>query len=246
MISILIVDDEKLARLELKNLLNEINTNFKIIGEAKNGKEAVEMIDTLKPDVVFMDIQMPEFSGFDVLKKISHNPRIVFTTAYDEFALDAFKANALDYLLKPIDIELLKLAVEKIDELENEDNEFQDSLVERKQKSLGLNDRIFIKDRDKLFFPFLKDVRFFESKGNYVRVHFNDQKPMILKSLNSLEERLDHNLFFRANRKFIVNLEHIKEIESWFNGGLKLFLNSGETIEVSRRQAIRFKDYLSL
>src|SRR5690606_8358588 len=189
-------------------------------------------------DLLFLDINMPGRSGFELLESLDPAPQVIFVTAYDEHALKAFEVNALDYLLKPIDPERLEAAINKLQEA-NED-------VEGQRKTLHENDQIFLKDGEKCWFVTLKDVRYFESEGNYIRVRFNDQKPLVLRSLNKLEEKLDPHVYFRANRKHIVNLRWVEKIEPWFNGGLMVKLKSGEQLEVSRRQASRFKELLSL
>ena len=241
----IIIDDERLARIELQSLLNEYE-EIKVIAEAKNGKEGIALIEEHEPDVIFLDIQMPEMDGFEMLKKLEIIPKVIFVTAYDEYAIEAFKVNALDYLLKPIDPKELAKSIEKLNTLTKEDDFETNTPTERKNKTLSINDQVFIKDGEKCFFPKLSEVRFFESHGNYVKVFFGKNKPMILKSLNSLEERLNPNDFFRANRKYIINLKCITNIENWFNGGLQVTLNENEKITISRRQAIRFKDIMAL
>ncbi len=240
----LIIDDERLARNELKRLLENF-PKIEVIGEAANADEAIQMIGELKPDLLFLDIQMPGKNGFQLLEALEDDaPEVIFTTAYDEYALKAFEYNALDYVLKPIDLARLSEAINRVlDEAVRQPHNMPH--VER--KALGEDDQVFVKDGEKCWFVRLGKVRLFESMGNYVRLHFDDQKPLVLKSLNSLEERLDVNTFFRANRKHIVNLQWIEKIEPWFSGGLLITLRgSGEKIEISRRQAIRFKDMLSL
>jgi two-component system, LytTR family, response regulator len=244
----IIVDDERLARAELKRLLQDF-PSIEIIDEAQNATEALQKIKELKPDVVFMDIQMPDTNGIEVmkqLKSLNEIPKVVFVTAYDEHAIDAFRLNALDYLLKPVDPALLSETVNKL--IQNEDEEDFSGMDEmsRAERRLTINDSIFIKDGEKCFFVKLADIRYFESMGNYVKVFFHKDKPMIIRSLNSLEERLSGDDFFRANRKFIINLQHVQSVENWFNGGLQLTLSQDEKIEVSRRQTIRFKDIFSL
>ena len=237
----LIIDDERLARQELKSMLNEYS-EIEIIDEAKNGEEGIEKIKLLKPDLIFLDISMPGMTGFEMLKKLEDIPNVIFVTAHDEFALKAFEVNALDYVLKPIDPSRLNLAVEKLKL--NEENDFESNTVtiSRKDQKLTTSDRVFIKDGEKCFFVQLSDVRMFESDGNYVKVYFDKNRPLILRSLNSFEERLDGNFFFRANRKFIININWIEKIENWFNGGLQVELKTGDKVEISRRQAIRFKE----
>lgn len=241
----IIIDDERLARQELKHLLEIHKDTITIIGEASNGKEGLALIKELSPDLIFLDIQMPEMTGFEMLKQLDEIPKVVFVTAYDDYAIDAFKVNALDYLLKPVEPQLLKETIEKLEESTEEDF-YSTEENNRSGRKLTVNDHIFIKDGEKCFFPKLVDVRYFESQGNYVRVFFNDNKPMILRSLNALQDRLSTEDFFRANRKYLINIHHIESIENWFNGGLKVKLSDQVEIEVSRRQTIRFKDMMML
>lgn len=242
---VLVVDDERLARKELINLLSQ-NDNVEVIGEAINVDDAKEKIEALQPDVLFLDIQMPEKTGFDLLEELDFIPLVVFITAYDEFALQAFQVNALDYLLKPIEperlTETLKKLEKKLEDLQKESSE----AVDVPKTKLALNDQVFVKDGDKCWFVKLANVRLFESDGNYIKVYFENNKPMIHKSLNALDERLDEKSFFRASRKHIINLSWVETIEPWFNGGLVVTLKGGDRIEVSRRQAARFKDLMSL
>jgi two-component system LytT family response regulator len=199
-------------------------------------------IDTLKPDILFLDIQMPGRNGFELLESLDIVPKVIFTTAYDEYALKAFEVNALDYLLKPIQKERLEECVQKI--LDGEQAENQQNADN--QYKLGLNDQVFVKDGDKCWFVRLANVRLFESDGNYIKVYFDNFKPMIHKSLNALDKKLDDRSFFRASRKHIINLSWVDSIESWFNGGLLVKMKGGEKVEVSRRQASKFKDMMSL
>jgi two-component system, LytTR family, response regulator len=241
----LIVDDERLARNELKRLLEPYH-KIEIVGEASNAEEALGMIDELQPELLFLDIQMPGKNGFELLTSIEGKaPDVIFTTAYDEYAIKAFEFNALDYLLKPIDSERLKDAINRVEEnFVHHDEPIEPT--ERSDKKLGENDQVFVKDGEKCWFVKLGKIRLFESMGNYVRLHFDDQKPLVLKSLNSLEDRLDPATYFRANRKHIINLQWVEKIEPWFSGGLLVTLQGGDRIEISRRQAIRFKELMSL
>jgi len=240
----LIVDDERLARKELASLLEQFD-EIEVIDECANADEARKAIESEKPDLIFLDIQMPGETGFELLETLDFVPKVVFVTAYDEYAIKAFEVNALDYVLKPVEEERLAEAIKKVNEEFKERDTDLETTTENEGK-LGMNDQIFLKDGDKCWFVTLKDIRMFESEGNYVRVFFENNKPLILKSLNNLEKRLDDKDFFRINRKFIVNLKEINHIEPWFNGGLQIKLTTGETLEVSRRQASRFKDLLSL
>ena len=237
----LIVDDERLARKELTNLLQEYQ-EIEIVGEAVNAEDAEEKIKSLKPALLFLDIQMPGKTGFELLESLDTVPEVVFTTAYDEYALKAFDFNALDYLLKPIEPDRLKETVTKLLSRKASEEEEEKSTEEK----LGLQDRVFVKDGDKCWFVKLENIRLFESDGNYIKIYFENFKPMIHKSLNALDEKLDDRSFFRASRKHIINLTWVESIESWFNGGLMVVLRGGDKVEVSRRQAARFKEMMSL
>ena len=239
----LIIDDERLARNELKKLLQDF-PEVEVIGEAANANEGIEKIENLSPDLIFLDIQMPGKTGFDMLLELERAPHVIFTTAYDEFALKAFEVNALDYLMKPVEPKRLADALHKLQQVE--EKEMAASLAGMNRGMLSENDQVFVKDGERCWFVKLSDVRLFESVGNYAKVFFATNKPLILKSLNALEDRLDERVFFRANRKHIVNLRMIDKVEPYFNGGLLLDLKGGEKIEVSRRQAVKFKEMMSL
>jgi two-component system, LytTR family, response regulator len=236
----IIIDDERLARNELKKLLLEF-PEVEVIGEAANANEGIEKIESLNPDLIFLDIQMPGKSGFDMLTQIERAPHVIFVTAYDEYALKAFEVNALDYLMKPVEPKRLADALLKVRQKDEEE-----LLSYNNRGLLHENDQVFVKDGERCWFVKLSDVRLFESVGNYAKVFFGNNNPLILKSLNALEERLDDKVFFRANRKHIINLRMIDKIEPYFNGGLLLDLTGGEKIEVSRRQAVKFKEMMSL
>ncbi len=235
----LVIDDERLARKELLTLL-EAHPSIEVVGEAMNADEAEKMIEELNPDLLFLDIQMPGRTGFQLLESLDSAPMVVFTTAYDQHALKAFEVNALDYLLKPIVAERLSEAVHKVMDKER--------MKEGRsgEKKLGLEDQVFVKDGERCWFVSLANVRMFESDGNYIKVYFDTNRPMIHKSLNALDEKLDERAFFRASRKHIVNLSWVEGIEPWFNGGLMVRLRGGDKVEVSRRQAAKFKDMMSL
>ena len=241
-ITAIIIDDERLARNELKKLLEQ-HTEIQIIDEASGVDEGVEKIELARPDLIFLDIQMPGKTGFDLLGELEKAPKVIFTTAFDEFALKAFEVNALDYLLKPIDPSRLSDAIQKLQtELALE----QASLIGGSVRGpLTEADQVFVKDGEKCWFVKLAEIRLFESVGNYAKVYFSTHKPLILKSLNALEDRLDEHVFFRANRKHIINLHWIEKIEPYFNGGLLVELKGGEKIEISRRQTVKFKEMMS-
>ncbi|MEO6948810.1 MAG: response regulator [Ginsengibacter sp.] len=237
---VVIIDDERLARSELKRLLAEF-PDVEVIGEAANANEGIQKIETLNPDLIFLDIQMPGKTGFEMLTELDKAPSVIFVTAYDEFALKAFEVSALDYLMKPVEPKRLADALAKVRQKEEEE-----LLSFNRRGLLSENDQVFVKDGERCWFVKLSEVRLFESVGNYAKVFFGSHKPLILKSLNSLEEKLDDKVFFRANRKHIINLRMIEKIEPYFNGGLLIDLIGGEKIEVSRRQAVKFKETMSL
>jgi two-component system LytT family response regulator len=241
----IIIDDERLARTELRKLLLEF-PEIEIVDEAGNADEGLAKIETHNPDLIFLDIQMPGKTGFDLLSELDKAPEVIFTTAYDDYALKAFEVNALDYLLKPVEPKRLADAIQK---LHGNDVGGTNGYVAGESINRSLlteNDQVFVKDGDRCWFVRLGEIRLFESVGNYAKVFFGGNKPLILKSLNALEERLDEKVFFRANRKHIVNLRLIEKIEPYFNGGLLLELKGGEKIEVSRRQTVKFKEMMSL
>lgn len=234
----IIIDDERLAREEVKRALKGY-PEFEIIGEASHVDEAKEMIESTFPDIIFLDIHMPGKSGFDLLEELTTVPEVVFTTAYDQYAVKAFELNALDYLVKPLREERFAKTIEKVKaELVKKD--------EIKTNVLPMNRKIFIKDGENCYFIPLSDIHFIESLDNYARLHFGNQKAMIKRSLNLLEEKLDPTVFFRTNRSQIINTHYIKEIYPHFNNKLHIKLTTGETIEVSSRQSVKFKNWNSL
>ncbi|MHA4845078.1 LytR/AlgR family response regulator transcription factor [Flavitalea antarctica] len=245
MIRAIIIDDERLARNELRKLLLDF-PEIEVVAEAANAGEGIERIENMNPELIFLDIQMPGKTGFDMLSELHRIPNVIFTTAYDEYALKAFEVNALDYLLKPVEPKRLADAIQKLHMQDEKDNGSMQINPNVNRSILSENDQVFVKDGERCWFVKLSEIRLFESVGNYAKVYFGPNKPLILKSLNSLEERLDEKTFFRANRKHIINLRLIEKIEPYFNGGLLLELKGGEKIEVSRRQTVKFKEMMSL
>lgn len=234
----IIIDDERLARQELKSLLAS-HKEIEIIAECADAEDAKQKINELKPDIIFCDIQMPGKTGLELVEEISGAVDVVFVTAYDEYAIKAFELNAFDYLLKPVQSERLAETVKKLS--------IKETVTKTENVSpLNESDTVFIKDGEKCWFVKLSDIRLFESEGNYVRVYFETFRPLILRSLNSLESRLNEKEFFRASRKHIINLNFIASVESWFNGGLNVKLKDGKEVEISRRQAVKLKDMMSL
>ena len=240
-IKALIVEDSRLARNELKELL-KAHSEIELIGEAENVDDGVELIEKQKPELLFLDINMPEKDGFELLEMLDEVPITVFTTAYDEYAIKSFEYNALDYLLKPINEKRFALAIDKVKE-RLEANEDDNTSI--KQRLTG-NSQIFIKDGEKCWLVKIGNISLLEIVGNYTRVFFEDENPMLYKSFNQVEEKLPEKYFFRANRQQIINTNFVENVVPWFNGKLKLTMMNGEEIEVSRRQSYLFKDKMSL
>lgn len=230
MMRVLIVDDERLARAELRRMLAS-HPGVQIVGEAANAAEAALQVAALQPDLLLLDVQMPGGSGFDLLAALDDAPEVIFTTAFDQYALQAFQASALDYLMKPIEPQRLA------------------SALERAAARLGMAPtpsstprKLFIRDGERCWFVKLEDIRLLESEGNYTRLYFDDARPLLARSLLQLEQRLDPQQFFRASRRHIVNLAAVRSIENADGGGLTLRLDD-MAVEVSRRRAAALKQH---
>jgi len=228
-IRVLLSDDEALARERLRSLLEE-EPDIEIVAECGDGKSAVATIKREKPDLVFLDIQMPGMTGFDVLDRLDDVPQVIFATAYDEYAIKAFEVSALDYLLKPIDPVRLAAALQKV----------------RPRVAPPRLEQVFVRDGERCWIVRVADVYLLESEGNYTRLYFGKERPLIPRSLVVIEERLDPAVFFRAGRKHIVNLKWIERVETGVAGNLVVTLRSGQSVEMSRRQSVRLREVLSL
>lgn len=225
----LIIDDERIARQELRRLLGA-HPEIEIAGEARTGEEALDLIARLAPDVLFLDVRMPGMNGFELLEHLDDVPQVVFTTAYDEYALRAFEVSALDYLVKPVAPARLASAVAKL----------------RPRPAQSRLERVFVKEGDRGWLVPVAEIFLLESEGNYTRLHFGKERPLIPRSLAALQERLDPTIFFRAGRKHVVNLKWVDRVESTVGGNLSVVLRGGATVEMSRRQSARFQEALSL
>ena len=235
-----IIDDERPARTEIKRLLKP-HPEIEIVGEAANSEEALQVIAKTAPELLFLDIQLQGDTGFDLLAQLNGSlPKVIFTTAYDEYAVRAFEVNALDYLLKPVEPARLHQALLRAAQPQDRD------LQMGGQTKFNETDRVFIREEEHCWFLPVKEIRLLESEGNYTRIYFAEKKPLIYRSLNSLEERLPKSLFFRANRSQIINVTLIDGMENWFSGNLKARLRGGGEIEMSRRQAALFRERASL
>lgn len=245
MMKTLIIDDERLARNELKRLLADYDS-IDVVGEAANVDEAETAIQEHDPDLLFLDVQMPGGSGFDLLERLDAVPFVVFSTAYDQYALKAFEVSALDYLVKPIDPDRLEDAIERVAERAQHANPQGAVSEEEPVPTLTADDRVFVKDGDRYYFVRLGDVRLFESAGNYTRLYFDEGRPLVHRSLTYLEERLDPDVFFRASRKHIINLRWVEDLEPWFSGKMMAKLKSGQEVEMSRRRSREFRERMEL
>ena len=237
-IKAVIVEDSRLARNELKELIKS-HTEIEIIGEAENVDEGFELINKTQPDLLFLDINMPEKDGFELLEMLDNVPITIFTTAFDEYAIKSFEYNALDYLLKPINAKRFSQAIEKVK------NNLQEKEIKNQQK-LALSNQIFIKDGEKCWLVKIEDIYLFEVDGNYTKVFFKEEKAIISKSLNQIEAKLPEEFFFRANRNQIINIQYANQIDPWFSGNLLVHLPKEIKVEISRRQSSAFKEKLSL
>lgn len=226
----LIVDDERLARAELRRLL-AVHPEVQVVGEAANIEEARIAIEAMAPDLVFLDVQMPGGSGFDLLATLDNAPAVIFTTAFDQYAIRAFDVSALDYLLKPVEPARLAQAL-----LKNKKPE-----ATAKEKPQLPDGKVFIKDGERCWFVAMEQIVLFESEGNYARVYFDSNRPLLLRSLNQLEERLDPEHFMRVSRRHIVNLDFVQSVAPSPAGGLTLTLQGELKVSMSRRRAVQFR-----
>jgi two-component system LytT family response regulator len=237
---IYIVEDSRLARQELRTLLAAI-PDADIVGEGAELAPAREAIDTLQPELLLLDVELPGATGFDLLDQLEHVPLVVFTTAYDQHALAAFERNALDYLLKPIDADRLASALAKARA------RLRPAPAPAQATALkGVDDMVFLRDGERCWFVRLGDVAGFEACGNYAQAWFDGQRPLLARTLTSLEERLDPQLFFRASRSHLINLRWVQDIQPWSNDGYRVTLRDGHQVEVSRRQAKLLREKLEL
>ncbi len=225
----LIIDDERMARQELKRLLSA-HPEIEIVGEANTGEQALQLIPRLAPDVIFLDVQMPGMTGFELLERLDDVPQVIFTTAYDEYALKAFEVSALDYLVKPVAPARLAGAVTKL----------------RPRLDRMRPERVFVKEGERCWLVRVSDIFLLESEGNYTRLHFANERPLVCRSLATIEERLDPTVFFHAGRRCILNLKWVESVETGVGGNLVVRMRAGVSVELSRRQSAKFREALSL
>jgi two-component system LytT family response regulator len=226
----MLIDDERMARQELRRLL-AAHPEIEIAAEARTGEEALQLIEQHAPDVIFLDVRMPGMSGFDVLEQLDSVPQVIFTTAFDQYALKAFEVSALDYLVKPIAPERLVKALAKL---------------KPTVRARGGIERVFVRDGERCWLVRTAEIYLLESEGNYTRLYFSGEQPLVARSLSSLEERLDSSIFFRASRRQMVNLKYVDRVEPGIGDNLQVVLRGGAQVEMSRRQSARFREILSL
>lgn len=244
----LIVDDERLARNELRRLMSQ-HPEIEIVGEAADATQARRAIDDLEPDLLFVDVQMPGETGFDLLASLESVPLVIFTTAYDEYALRAFDVSAMDYLVKPIDPKRLARTVERLLVVKSDTARApsdREPAADRAGAPRSLFHRVFVSEGERSWLVELGSIRLFESVGSYTRVFFGQEKPLINRSLNQLEARLDERVFFRANRSQIFNVKAVRRIHTWFGGRLMAELEGGHEVTLSRRRARAFRELMSV
>lgn len=246
MMKTLLVDDSRLARTELRHMLGAF-PDVTIVGEARHAEEARAHLRDLQPDLLFLDIHMPGETGFELLASLEAAPHVIFTTAYDEYALRAFEVNALDYLLKPIQENRLAAALRKAYAKQTAPVLVPAAAPEEPTPTpLSEQDQVFVKEGERCWFVRLSDIRLFEINGSYTQIYFEQHRPLIPRTLQHLEQRLDPKVFFRVNRQQLINLKWIDTIEPWFSNTLKIRLRGGPAVEVSRQQSVRFRELLSL
>ncbi len=235
---VLIVDDVRLARQELRTLMAAWPW-VECVGEADDVPAAREAIIRLRPDLVLLDVQMPSGSGFDVLEGLETVPPAVFVTAYDTYAVRAFQANALDYLVKPVEAARLQEALQRA-------RERRVMAAQTPRAPLGAQDQVFLRDGERCWFVALAEIRRLVVDGNYTRVWFGGQTALLARSLSTLEGRLPAELFFRANRNTLVNLRRVRAVEPSMGDGYELLLDDGSQVEVSRRQGRELRERMAL
>ena len=210
----LIVEDEPLARQTLREFVAEIDW-LVLIGEAADGHSAVDLIDALQPDLIFLDVQIPEMSGIEVLNCANHQPSVIFTTAYDKYAINAFELEASDYILKPFGRARFRAAIERVHRrLQEKTAEPSNKQARQPEKTTETLSRLFVRDRNSIVPLKIEDISRFEADDDYVKVHAGDRFYLINQTLGEIESRLDRSRFCRVHRSVVVNLEFIERVES--------------------------------
>ena len=225
---VLIVDDEPLARSVVKSYLNELGT-FEVIGEAGDGFEALKMINSLKPDLVFLDVQMPKLNGFEMLELLDVNPQIIFTTAYDEFALKAFEVSAVDYLLKPFSQDRFETALQKIMKNTGAVNQLPMDIGKTNLEQA----RIVVKQGSEIKIIALPAVQYIEAYDDYVKIHVEEKYHVKKQTMNYYEKNLPEQ-FMRVHRSYLLNIDYLQKIESFEKNSYVAILKNGKRVPISR------------
>jgi two-component system, LytTR family, response regulator len=247
MINAVLADDEVLARQKLRQLLRE-EQDIEIVGECATARETIELVDATHPQLLFLDIRMPDMDGFDVLGALSERagfamPQVVFTTAYDRYAVKAFEIHAIDYLLKPFTSERLRSAVQRVREI------MSGPIAGSEEENAPAHgsrytSRIVFKSRGRILFLPVTDIRYISAEENYVRISTAAESHLLRETMTRLEKRLDPQMFLRVHRSSIVNLQFVKEVRSEADGESTVLLVSGEKIAMSRSYRARIQDWL--
>lgn len=245
----LIVDDEPPARTLLQEYLEEVS-RIEVIGECGNGREAIETINEKAPDLVFLDVQMPGLDGFDVLERVEELPDIIFSTAYDEYALQAFDAGAVDYLLKPYTRARFQTAVERaLERYDQNHDDYTDRLAALLQKARTTKDepveRLYVRHGDKIVPVDTDDIRWIEAAGDYSKLHTDEKTHLSSMGIGDLNERLDSRRFVRVHRSHIIAFPAIDHLRSDGSGGYNALLDDGTRVRVSRSYASEIRDRIA-
>ncbi|ATC64191.1 DNA-binding response regulator [Nibricoccus aquaticus] len=244
----LLIDDERLARQELAALL-KVFPWIEVVGEAGNATQALKLVEELKPELLFLDVEMPGRDGFSLLGALPEpRPRVIFTTAHDQFAVKAFEVEAVDYLLKPVHPKRLAAALAKLRNVEKREKVEEEGtdMNGRGEGVLAEDDRVLVREGERCWFVPVKSIRLLEAEGNHTRVHFQNERPLLYRTLTAMEARLPEKIFLRANRSQLVNVNFIETAGAWFSGSMKVALRGGPEVEFSRRQAQIFRERMSL
>lgn len=246
MAKVIIIDDELLARSIVKEYLQK-HSDLQLAAECGDGFEGVKAIQQHQPDLIFLDIQMPKINGFEMLELIDKPPSVIFTTAFDEYAIKAFESHAIDYLLKPFDQQRFDKAIAKWQEQKTKDaGNITQELLETASQSPAQNQRIVIKDGSKIKIIPVHDVQYLEAADDYVKVHTKDGYFLKNKTMNHFEQVLDANQFVRSHRSYIVNVQQITRIDPFEKDGHVAVLRSGVKVPVSRSGYGKLKEVLGL
>lgn len=242
-IKIIIIDDESLARQISKNYLTRHN-NIEIVAECSNGFDAIKKISELKPDIILLDIQMPKLTGFEMLELIENPPIIIFTTAYDHFAIKAFEVSAVDYLLKPFSEERFDQAIQKaiklLDDKFKQDDSIRNIITEHDKKIETL-ERVVIKDGGKINIIPVNEIRWIEAQDDYVMIYSAQGKYLKQKTMKYFEDHLDETQFVRIHRSYIINLSYLQHLEQQETDSYKIILKNGQELPVSKSGLARLK-----